>query len=132
MDMHAILGGPAAIALSDIAATMAPVSEEHPGSTQFMLLICGDETAAEHANDGCGGWYEEMTESGVLVGGGVLRAPEEGQAGRVRLGYMLVTDAPFAETREQICVFCIIECAYMKAAIEIASAHPAATYGTIV
>ena len=111
---------------------MAPVSEEHPGTTQFMLLICGDETAAEHANDGCGGWSEEMAERGVLVGGGGLRAPDEGQAVRVRRGEMLLTDGPFAETREQIGGFCIIECADMKAAIEIAAAHPAATYGTIV
>ena len=51
---------------------------------------------------------------------------------RVRRGEMLLTDGPFAETKEQIGGFCIIECADMKAAIEIAAAHPAATYGTIV
>jgi hypothetical protein len=97
-----------------------------------MLLICGDESAAEHADEGCGGWSEEMTERGVLVGGGGLRPPDEGQAVRVRRGETLLTDGPFAETREQIGGFSIIECADMKAAIDIAAAHPAATYGTIV
>jgi hypothetical protein len=130
--MHAILGGLVAIALSDIAATMALVSEERPHTTRFMLLICGDESAAEHADDGCGGWSEEMAARGVLVESGGLRPPDEGQAVRVRRGEMLLTDGPFAETKEQIGGFCIIECADMKAAIEIAAAHPAATYGTVV
>ena len=97
-----------------------------------MLLICGDETAAEHAHDGCEGWSEEMTERGVLIDGGGLRPPEESQAVRVRRREMLLTDGPFAETREQIGGYCVIECTDMKQAIEIAAAHPAATYGTIV
>jgi hypothetical protein len=112
---------------------MATVSAERPDSARFMLLICGDdETAAEHADDGCGGWDSEMAARGVLVGGGGLRPPDQGQAVRVRRGETLRTDGPFAETREQIGGFCIIECADMDAAVEIAAAHPAAGYGTIV
>src|SRR5437764_675149 len=34
---------------------------------EYMLLICGGEDAAEHANDGCGGWSEEMAERGQVV-----------------------------------------------------------------
>lgn len=34
-----------------------------------MLLICGDETAAAHVEDGCGGWDEERVRRGVLRGG---------------------------------------------------------------
>jgi hypothetical protein len=102
------------------------------GDKRFVLLICGDETAAEHADEGCGGWDEEMTSRGVLVDAAQLRPPDEGQAVRVRRSETLLTDGPFAETREQIGGFSIIECADMDAAIEIAAAHPAATYGTIV
>jgi hypothetical protein len=102
------------------------------GGKQYMLLICGDETAAEHADEGCGGWSEEMASRGVLVSSSGLRPPDEGRAVRVRRRQMLLTDGPFAETKEQIGGFCIIECADMDAAVEIAAAHPAAGYGTIV
>ncbi|HEX6525032.1 MAG TPA: YciI family protein [Streptosporangiaceae bacterium] len=96
-----------------------------------MLLIRGDESAAEHANDGCGGWDTEMLRRGVLVGAGGLRPPDEGKAVRVRRRQLLLADGPFAETKEQVGGFCIIECANFDEAVEIAAAHPAATYGTI-
>ena len=44
---------------------------------------------------------------------------------------MLLSDGPFAETKEQLGGFCLIECADLDEAIEIAAAHPAAAYGTI-
>ncbi|MEO3785997.1 YciI family protein [Actinocorallia sp. B10E7] len=96
-----------------------------------MLLICGDESAAEHAEDGCGGWSEEMLERGVLRGGGGLRPPSEATAVRVRDGEVLLTDGPFAEAKEQIGGYCVIECADLDEAVEIAAEHPAAGYGTI-
>jgi hypothetical protein len=42
-----------------------------------------------------------------------------------------VSDGPFAETKEQIGGFCLIDCADLDEAIEVASKHPAAAYGTI-
>jgi hypothetical protein len=97
----------------------------------YMLLICGDETAAEHAEDGCGGWTEEMRRRDVLRGGAGLRPPDDATTVRVREDAVLLSDGPFAETREQIGGFCLIECADLDEAIEIAAAHPAAAYGTI-
>jgi hypothetical protein len=99
---------------------------------QFVLFICGDETAAGHANDGCEGWSEEMTERGVLVSGGGLKPPDEGRAVQVRRRQLLLTDGPFAETKEQIGGFCVIEAPDMDEAVQIAARHPAAGYGTIV
>ncbi|WP_232835411.1 YciI family protein [Actinocorallia populi] len=96
-----------------------------------MLLICGDESAAEHADEGCGGWSEEMSERGVLQGGGGLRPPSEATAVRVRDDEVLLTDGPFAEAKEQIGGYCIIECADLDEAIDVAARHPAAGYGTI-
>jgi hypothetical protein len=98
---------------------------------QYMLMICGDESAAAHADDGCGGWTEEMQERGVIRGGAGLRPPMEATTVRVRDDQVLLTDGPFAETREQIGGFCLIECADLDEAIEIAAKHPAAGYGTI-
>ena len=44
---------------------------------------------------------------------------------------MLVADGPFAETKEQIAGFDIIEAAGLDEAIEVASKHPVASYGTV-
>ncbi|XVQ83615.1 YciI family protein [Microbispora siamensis] len=98
---------------------------------KYVLLICGDESAAEHAEDGCGGWSEEMAERGVLRGGAGLRPPSDATTLRVREGEVLLSDGPYAETKEQLGGFCLIECADLDEAIEIAAAHPAAAYGTI-
>jgi hypothetical protein len=98
---------------------------------KYVLLICGDETAAEHANDGCGGWDTEMLRRGVLTGGAGLRPPAEATTVRVRESKVLLADGPYAETKEQIGGFCTIECANLDEAIEIASKHPAATYGSL-
>jgi hypothetical protein len=97
----------------------------------YMLLICGDESAAAHADDGCGGWNEEMESRGVLRGGAGLRPPTDATTVRVRDDNVLLSDGPFAETREQIGGYSLIECADLDEAIEIASKHPAASYGTI-
>jgi hypothetical protein len=98
---------------------------------KYVLLICGDESAAAHADDGCDGWSEEMLSRGVLQGGAGLRPPAEATTVRVREDSLMLTDGPFAETKEQIGGFCLIECADLDEAIEIAAAHPAAGYGTI-
>jgi hypothetical protein len=98
---------------------------------QYLLLIRGDESAALHAEDGCDGWTERMLERGVLRGGGGLRPPAEGKAVRVRRRQLLLSDGPFAETKEQVGGFCLIECASMDEAVAVAAEHPATSYGTI-
>ncbi|GLY77551.1 YciI family protein [Actinoallomurus iriomotensis] len=98
---------------------------------KYLLLICGDESAAEHADDGCGGWSEEMLRRGVVRDGAGLRPPSEAKTVRVRDDTVLLSDGPFAETKEQIGGFCLIDCADLDEALEIAARHPAAAYGTI-
>lgn len=98
---------------------------------RYLLLICGDEAAAAHANDGCGTWFEDMTRNGVLISAEGLQPPTDATTVRVRGDSVLLTDGPFAETREQIGGFCMIECDNLDDAIEVAAKHPAATYGTI-
>jgi hypothetical protein len=98
---------------------------------KYLLLICGDESAAVHASDGCEGWSEEMTSRGVAEGGAGLAPPSDATTVRVRDHQVLLTDGPFAETKEQVGGFCLIDCEDLDEAIEIASKHPAARYGTI-
>jgi hypothetical protein len=95
---------------------------------KYLLMICGDE---EHADAGCGGWSEEMEERGVVEGGAGLRPPHEATTVRVRHDELLLTDGPFAETKEQIGGFVLIDCENLDEAIEIAAKHPAAGYGSI-
>ncbi|MFI6325622.1 YciI family protein [Nonomuraea sp. NPDC050556] len=81
--------------------------------------------------DGCDGWSEEMQRRGVLVSGVGLQPPEDATTVRVRGGEVLLTDGPFAETKDQVGGFNLIECADLDEAIEIAAAHPAAAYGMV-
>ena len=98
---------------------------------KYLLLICGDESSADHALDGCGGWSEEMERRGVVETGAGLAPPTDATTVRVREHEVLLTDGPFAETKEQVGGFVLINCADLDEAIEIASKHPAAGYGTI-
>jgi len=98
---------------------------------KYLLLICGDESAAAHADEGCDGWTEDLAERGVLRLTGGLGPPAEAKTVRVRRRQLLLSDGPFAETKEQIAGLAIIECAGLDEAIEAAAAHPAAGYGTI-
>ncbi|UJW35832.1 YciI family protein [Saccharothrix sp. AJ9571] len=95
---------------------------------RYLLMIGGDEAGA---NEGCGGWTERMEERGVLRTAIGLRPKEEAVTVRVRGDEVLRTDGPFAETKEQIGGFGVIECADLDEAVEIAAAHPAAQRGLI-
>ena len=62
----------------------------------------------------------------MVEGGAGLRPPCEATTVRVRDDEVLLTDGPFAETKEQIGGFVLIDCADLDEAIEIAAEHPAA------
>jgi len=98
---------------------------------RYLLLIRGDESAAAHADDGCGGWSERMLGRGVLRGGGGLRPPAQGKAVRVRRRQLLLCDGPFAETKEQVAGYDVIDCPDLDAAVAVAAAHPTTPVGCI-
>jgi hypothetical protein len=50
---------------------------------------------------------------------------------RVRDGDLLVADGPFAETKEHIAGLDLLECASLEEAVEVASRHPVARFGTV-
>jgi hypothetical protein len=75
-------------------------------------------------------WVTEMESTGVKLHGGRLRSPRETVTLRIRAGERLVTDGPFAETKEQIAGFDVLECDSLSEAIEIAARHPTARSGT--
>ena len=80
-------------------------------------------------------WVAEMESSGIKRYGGHLRPTRDARtvrvrAGEVQVGEVLLGDGPFAETKEQIAGFDVLECASMDEAIEIAARHPTARKGT--
>jgi hypothetical protein len=75
-------------------------------------------------------WDTEMKSRGILVGGGGLRSSRTATTLRVRGGEVLITDGPFAETKEQMAGYSVLECADLDEAIEVSSRHPTAKVGT--
>jgi hypothetical protein len=76
-------------------------------------------------------WLDEVQARGIWVTGDQLAPPRRARSVRVRNGKPLVTDGPFAETKEAVGGFDIIECGSVEEAVEIAVGHPAAEIGTI-
>jgi hypothetical protein len=79
--------------------------------------------------------YAEFTEdirrSGHFLGANRLQPVTTATSVRVRGGRVHVTDGPFAETREQIGGYYVIEAADLNDAIQIAARIPGARYGTV-
>ena len=63
--------------------------------------------------------------------GDQLAAPRRARSVRVRDGKPLVTDGPFAETKEAVGGFDLIEADSFDEAVEVAAGHPVAQFGTI-
>jgi hypothetical protein len=109
------------------------------GAMRYLLMICTDARAigalspeedsaivAEYEAFG-----EEMGRRGVLLGGDRLRPTTDATTVRVRDGEVLVADGPFAETKEQMGGYCMVDCTDLDEAIEIASKIPGARLGTV-
>jgi hypothetical protein len=75
-------------------------------------------------------WDTEMDARGIMLSGGRLRPDSDATTVRVRSGEVLVSDGPFAETKEQVAGYTVLECADMAEAVEVAAGHPTARIGT--
>jgi hypothetical protein len=85
----------------------------------------------EDAREAIMGWLDEWQGRGAIIAGERLRPVAEATTLKVRGGETLIADGPFAETKEQIAGFDLIECADLDEAMEIAAGHPAARLGTV-
>ena len=75
-------------------------------------------------------WDSEMLARGILAGGGAVRPVRDSTTLRVRDGEVLLSDGPYAETKEQMAGYMVLECANLDEAIEAAARHPSAAVGT--
>ncbi|MFF5080423.1 YciI family protein [Actinoplanes sp. NPDC000266] len=100
---------------------------------KYMMFVCTDtepETDESRVPD-IEVWVAENDTAGRRVTGSVLAAPSAATTVRVRSGEVLLTDGPFAETKEVIVGFDILECADLDEAIAVAAAHPMAYNGRL-
>jgi hypothetical protein len=107
---------------------------------KFMMLVCWDAGAMdaqteppadETQDDESFPWLDDVQERGIWVTGDQLAPPRRGRSVRVRDGKAMISDGPFAETKEAVGGFDILECESLEQAVEIAAAHPVAQIGTI-
>ena len=77
------------------------------------------------------GYDETLIGSGKLVHAEALQSPASASLVKVRNGQMSVTDGPYAETKEQMGGFILIDAVDRAEAIEIAAGIPLARFGTI-
>jgi hypothetical protein len=75
--------------------------------------------------------FADMQAKGQWVDGLELEEPKRAKSVRVRDGETIVTDGPYAETREQIGGFFLVECGDLDEAIELASRVPVVTKASV-
>ena len=105
---------------------------------KFLCLICADTVmeqmseavAAQHFAD-YARFTAEIRHSGHLVAVNRLKPPRDATTVRVRKGKVLTTDGPYAETKEQLGGYYIIEAADLDEAVGIAARIPGAWIGSV-
>ncbi len=106
---------------------------------KYMLLIYNNEQEwdrlTEQQRQAIYGEFrqfgDQIKQSGHYVSGSQLQPVSSATTVRVRDGKRLLTDGPFAETREQLGGYYLVEAANLDEAVEIAGRIPGARFGTI-
>jgi hypothetical protein len=106
---------------------------------RYVFTIWMDEASRESATEeeiqetgaAYGAYTEEVQGKGILVAGEGLQPASTSTTVRVRDGEKSVTDGPFAETKEQLGGFYVLDCKDLDEAIEWAAKIPGAQYGAI-
>jgi hypothetical protein len=97
---------------------------------RYLLLICVDPTLEpDEARGEIEAWLDRVGDARLM--GGPLRGAKSASTVRVRRSERLVTDGPFAETKELVAGFDVVECATREEAIELAGSHPVARFGAV-
>src|SRR5689334_802149 len=91
-----------------------------PGTPEFMEML-GEFQSATAA----------MADAGVLVDSSPLQPPEAATTVRVRDGEAQLSDGPFAEIKEQLGGYYILDCADLDTALRYAAMIPSAKYGAV-
>ncbi|HEX9811465.1 MAG TPA: YciI family protein [Burkholderiales bacterium] len=106
---------------------------------QYALLIYTNEAAAAVASEQQGremhaeymAYSEAMQKAGIMSGGERLRPTSAATTVRVAKGKTEVLNGPYAETKEQLGGFYLIDAPDLDTALSWAARCPGATYGTV-
>ncbi len=103
---------------------------------KYALLICDDESKSPSneeldADPMHQAWVADLERRGAELDGYRLRPIVNATAVRVRNGETLVSDGPFAETKDFVGGIVIIDVPDLDDAIAIAAGHPYATWGGV-
>lgn len=106
---------------------------------EFLALIHGDASVWDAFDDDqrsaayaeYGRFAEEARAAGVLVGGDELASPNAATTVRVRDGQTLVSDGPYAEVKEALGGYFLLECGSLDEAVEWAARIPGAAHGAV-
>ncbi len=103
---------------------------------KYMLLVYMNEQAmTDEEREQCyvesAQLTQDLNKTGQYLGAGPLHSVSTATSVRVRDGKRIVTDGPFAETREQLGGYYVIEANDLDEAIDIAERVPPVKYGTI-
>ena len=103
---------------------------------KYMLLVYLEEGALndaerEHCYVESAQLAQDLSTSGKYIASGPLRPVSTATSLRVRNGKRLVTDGPFAETREQLGGYFFIDAGDLDQALDIAARIPGARIGTV-
>ena len=102
----------------------------------FALLIyeSPDAFATRNKDSYTGAWrayHRAIVEAGIFVGGDPLQVPDTGTTVRTKDGKRSVQDGPYADTKEQLGGFTILELPSLDVALDWAARCPAASYGAV-
>jgi hypothetical protein len=99
---------------------------------RYVCLVYLEEERLRAVSDSeCAARSQEFKERGLMVAGEALQPVETATTVRVRNGKVSITDGPFAETKEQLAGFYLIEARDLNEAIQVASRIPPAREGSI-
>jgi hypothetical protein len=100
---------------------------------EYLLMIYADPNQEDDPQQlaGYGAFTEEVAQKGVLRGGNRLRRAPEAKTVSVRNGKALTTDGPYAETKEQLGGYYLLDCKSFDEALEFAAKVPGARDGFI-
>jgi hypothetical protein len=102
---------------------------------KYLCLVYSDEnlhSLPDSPEDSeCHAYDRQLAGSGKRIAAEALESVETATTVRVRDGRVSITDGPFAETKEQLAGFYLVEAADLDEAIDIAAAIPAARVGSV-